>query len=89
MSIRDDHALAGDLATEAGGKLLRLRAKLSFDDAKALKGAGDQSSRDFLVESLEQLRPSDHILSEEGERTERGASFRQPGLDRRPARRHS
>ncbi|NAS26644.1 3'(2'),5'-bisphosphate nucleotidase CysQ [Herbidospora sp. NEAU-GS84] len=69
MTIRDDHSLAGDLATEAGEKLLRLRAQYGFDDAKALKDAGDRSSHDFLVESLERLRPSDHILSEEGERT--------------------
>ncbi|GAB1821172.1 3'(2'),5'-bisphosphate nucleotidase CysQ [Herbidospora sp. RD11066] len=71
MSIRDDHALAGDLATEAGERLLRLRAQLGFDDAKALKDAGDQSSHEFLVESLGRLRPSDHILSEEGARTEK------------------
>ncbi|GIH25371.1 3'(2'),5'-bisphosphate nucleotidase CysQ [Acrocarpospora phusangensis] len=67
-TIRDDHALAEDLATEAGERLLRLRARYGFDDPKALKDAGDRESHRFLTESLERLRPSDSVLSEEGDR---------------------
>ena len=33
----DDHALARDLATEAGALLLRLRADRGFADLKALR----------------------------------------------------
>src|SRR5215213_4532147 len=68
MTIRDDHSLAGDLATEAGEKLLELRARYGFDDAPALKDAGDRSAHRFLADSLERLRPSDSLLSEEGDR---------------------
>ncbi|RBQ16812.1 3'(2'),5'-bisphosphate nucleotidase CysQ [Spongiactinospora rosea] len=71
MTIRDDHALAADLATEAGERLLALRAERGFDDPRALKDAGDQSAHRFLTEALARLRPSDAILSEEATREER------------------
>ncbi|PZG23372.1 3'(2'),5'-bisphosphate nucleotidase CysQ [Spongiactinospora gelatinilytica] len=71
MTIRDDHALAGDLATEAGERLLALRAERGFGDPRALKDAGDQSAHRFLTEALARLRPSDAILSEEATREER------------------
>ncbi|MEZ0073358.1 inositol monophosphatase family protein [Planotetraspora sp. GP83] len=71
MTIRDDHSLAGDLATEAGERLLELRARYGFDDRQALKDAGDRAAHRFLVEALERLRPSDAVLSEEATREER------------------
>ncbi|WP_171075169.1 3'(2'),5'-bisphosphate nucleotidase CysQ [Nonomuraea basaltis] len=71
MTIRDDHALAADLATEAGERLLRIRERLGFGDAPALKAEGDRASHVFLMESLARLRPSDSVLSEEATREER------------------
>ncbi|WP_327588731.1 3'(2'),5'-bisphosphate nucleotidase CysQ [Nonomuraea sp. NBC_00507] len=71
MTIRDDHALAADLASEAGERLLRIRERLGFGDAPALKAEGDRSSHVFLMESLARLRPSDSVLSEEATREER------------------
>ncbi|WP_067182834.1 3'(2'),5'-bisphosphate nucleotidase CysQ [Microtetraspora niveoalba] len=71
MTMRDDHILAGELASEAGELLLRLRAERGFADPKALKDAGDQGSHDQLMEALRRLRPGDAILSEEATREER------------------
>jgi 3'(2'), 5'-bisphosphate nucleotidase len=62
----DDHALARDLATEAGALLLRLRADRGFGDTKALRDAGDRESHLYLMEALAQRRPKDAVLSEEG-----------------------
>ncbi|MBO3750775.1 3'(2'),5'-bisphosphate nucleotidase CysQ [Streptosporangiaceae bacterium NEAU-GS5] len=73
MTIRDDHDLAADLATEAGERLLQLRARYGFDDPSTLKKAGDRGSHEFLIEALGRLRPSDSVLSEEGERISRSA----------------
>ncbi|MFC6086149.1 3'(2'),5'-bisphosphate nucleotidase CysQ [Sphaerisporangium aureirubrum] len=77
VTIRDDHALAGDLATEAGTRLLALRARDGFADPTALRGAGDRESHAYLVESLSRLRPSDLVLSEEGTGEERHDPRRQ------------
>ncbi|MDF2707321.1 MAG: 3(2),5-bisphosphate nucleotidase CysQ [Nonomuraea muscovyensis] len=71
MTIRDDHSLAADLATEAGERLLAVRAREGFADAAALRAAGDRESHVFLMEALARLRPSDHVLSEEATREER------------------
>ncbi|MEV1169369.1 3'(2'),5'-bisphosphate nucleotidase CysQ [Nonomuraea sp. NPDC049784] len=71
MTIRDDHALAADLATEAGERLLQVRERTGFADAAALRAEGDRSSHVFLMESLARLRPSDSVLSEEATREER------------------
>jgi 3'(2'), 5'-bisphosphate nucleotidase len=62
----DDHALARDLATEAGALLLRLRADRGFGDLKALRDAGDRESHIYLTEALARQRPGDSVLSEEG-----------------------
>jgi 3'(2'), 5'-bisphosphate nucleotidase len=62
----DDHALARDLATEAGALLLRLRADRGFGDLKALRDAGDRESHIYLTEALARQRPGDAVLSEEG-----------------------
>ncbi|GAA5072261.1 3'(2'), 5'-bisphosphate nucleotidase [Thermocatellispora tengchongensis] len=71
MTIRDDHALAADLATEAGERLLRVRERTGFADSRALRDAGDQSAHRYLMEALARLRPSDSVLSEEATREER------------------
>ncbi|MEO3812093.1 inositol monophosphatase family protein [Sphaerisporangium sp. B11E5] len=81
VTIRDDHALAGDLATEAGARLLALRSRDGFGDPTALRGAGDRESHAYLIESLSRLRPSDLVLSEEGTGEERHDPRRQ-GADR-------
>ena len=62
----DDHALARDLATEAGAFLLRLRSDLGFSDGKTLRDTGDAESHAYLTEALRRQRPDDAILSEEG-----------------------
>lgn len=71
MPSRDDHALAADLATEAGERLLKLRARYGFEDQRALRDAGDRASHVFLMEALKRLRPGDAVLSEEATREER------------------
>lgn len=71
MTIRDDHALAADLADEAGRRLLAIRERDGFGDAKALKDEGDRASHVFLMEALARLRPSDSVLSEEATSEER------------------
>jgi 3'(2'), 5'-bisphosphate nucleotidase len=60
----DDHALARDLAEEAGRRLLDLRAE--GGDPDVLRKAGDRLSHEFLVAELAALRPADAVLSEEG-----------------------
>ena len=62
----DDHDLARDLATEAGALLLRLRSDRGFSDLKVLRDAGDRESHLYLMEALDQRRPGDSVLSEEG-----------------------
>jgi len=62
----DDHALARDLATEAGALLLRLRSDRGFGDLRALRDAGDRESHIYLTEALARQRPGDSVLSEEG-----------------------
>ncbi|MEU8402931.1 3'(2'),5'-bisphosphate nucleotidase CysQ [Nonomuraea sp. NPDC048892] len=71
MTIRDDHALAADLANEAGERLLRIRERMGYGDAAALRAEGDRASHVYLMESLGRLRPSDSVLSEEATREER------------------
>ncbi len=71
MTMRDDHTLAGELASEAGELLLRLRDRHGFADPKALKDAGDRGSHDYLMEALARFRQDDSVLSEEATREER------------------
>ncbi|MFD1940430.1 MULTISPECIES: 3'(2'),5'-bisphosphate nucleotidase CysQ [Nonomuraea] len=71
MTIRDDHSLASDLATEAGERLLALRARDGFEHPPSLRAEGDRMSHVFLTEALARLRPSDGVLSEEATREER------------------
>jgi 3'(2'), 5'-bisphosphate nucleotidase len=62
----DDHALARELAAEAGRRLLELRAGSSGDEPDLLRKAGDRSSHEFCVAELARRRPGDVVLSEEG-----------------------
>lgn len=64
MTTADDHALARDLAEQAGRLLLDLRAR--GGDADELRKAGDRQSHEFLAAELEAHRPGDAVLSEEG-----------------------
>jgi 3'(2'), 5'-bisphosphate nucleotidase len=61
----DDHALARELAEEAGRRLLELRAGGGFE-ADLLRKAGDRQSHEFLTAELARRRPGDVVLSEEG-----------------------
>jgi 3'(2'), 5'-bisphosphate nucleotidase len=60
----DDHALARDLAGQAGARLLELRAQGGEPDV--LRKAGDRLSHEFLTAALAARRPGDVVLSEEG-----------------------
>jgi 3'(2'), 5'-bisphosphate nucleotidase len=64
----DDHALAARIATDAGQRLLELRAHLHGEgvDGKTLKDEGDRASHEFIMEALAAARPDDAVLSEEG-----------------------
>jgi 3'(2'), 5'-bisphosphate nucleotidase len=65
-AVADDHALAAELAREAGRLLLDLRARTGFADPGRLKDAGDQGSHEYLMAELARHRPGDAVLSEEG-----------------------
>jgi 3'(2'), 5'-bisphosphate nucleotidase len=60
----DDHALARDLAEQAGRRLVELRARGGEPDV--LRKAGDRLSHEFLSRELADRRPGDIVLSEEG-----------------------
>jgi 3'(2'), 5'-bisphosphate nucleotidase len=60
----EDHALARELAIEAGRRLLELRAR--GGDPDVLRKAGDRLSHEFLSAQLAARRPGDVLLSEEG-----------------------
>src|SRR5258706_1175624 len=62
--MSDDDRLAADLATEAGLRLLALRAR--GGDPDALRRDGDRRSHEFLAAELARQRPGDALLSEEG-----------------------
>lgn len=62
----NDHALAAQLATEAGQLLLGVRKEFADADGSDRKAAGDKRSHDFLMEALANERPNDAVLSEEG-----------------------
>ncbi len=63
MTIAEDHALARELAGQAGQRLLALRA--AGGDPDMLRKAGDRLSHEFLAAELAARRPGDVILSEE------------------------
>jgi 3'(2'), 5'-bisphosphate nucleotidase len=59
-----DHAIACEVAAEAGRRLLELRA--GGGEPQLLRKAGDRLSHEFLVAALAARRPDDVTLSEEG-----------------------
>ena len=59
-----DHALARDLAGQAGQLLKQLRAGWTGDAAQ-LRVEGDRRSNELLIQQLRERRPGDGILSEE------------------------
>ncbi|MCP2336867.1 3'(2'),5'-bisphosphate nucleotidase CysQ [Actinomadura rupiterrae] len=61
-----DHALAAELASEAGRLLLDVRDGLGFADARALKDTGDLRAHEYLMARLAERCPGDAVLSEEG-----------------------
>jgi 3'(2'), 5'-bisphosphate nucleotidase len=63
VTAGDDHALARELADEAGRRLLELRARGGEPDL--LRKAGDRLAHEFLVAALADRRPGDVVLSEE------------------------
>jgi 3'(2'), 5'-bisphosphate nucleotidase len=67
----DDHALAAELATTAGRRLVELRGAGAASDrvaegARALGTRGDRVAHELLVAALAEARPADVVLSEEG-----------------------
>ena len=63
-----DHELAEHLANETGKRLISLRHELFNEDASPwyVMDAGDALAHRFLVDSLNEFRPNDAVLSEEG-----------------------
>jgi len=63
----DDHALAANLAREAGRLLVGLRSRLVDEgvDGRTLKDEGDRQAHDLLMSRLAAVRPGDAVLSEE------------------------
>ena len=63
----NDHELAARLASEAGERLVELRAELSRQRLApfAVGARGDAVAHDFIVDALGQHRPDDMVLSEE------------------------
>ena len=68
MTALNDHAVAEQLAVDAGKLLVSLRADLALKgaDQRTIKNAGDRESHVWLMEQLAELRPDDPVLSEEG-----------------------
>jgi 3'(2'), 5'-bisphosphate nucleotidase len=63
-----DHELAEHLANETGKRLISLRQEL-FDEYASpwyVMDAGDALAHRYLVDSLNDFRPNDAVLSEEG-----------------------
>jgi 3'(2'), 5'-bisphosphate nucleotidase len=63
-----DAAFARWLAERAGKLLLGVREDIGYDDPKKLRWAGDKMSHTGLTIDLNRWRPSDAVLSEEGDR---------------------
>jgi 3'(2'), 5'-bisphosphate nucleotidase len=63
-----DHALAAQLATDAGKLLVELRDRVAGRGlpSRAIGREGDAASHAFLMKRLGELRPDDAVLSEEG-----------------------
>ncbi|POM27118.1 3'-phosphoadenosine 5'-phosphate phosphatase [Actinomadura rubteroloni] len=79
----DDHALAAELATEAGRLLLAVRAEVGHGDPRVLKDTGDLRAHEHLMAAIAERRPGDAVLSEEGRSSAAGKRSR-GGADRAP-----
>jgi 3'(2'), 5'-bisphosphate nucleotidase len=69
----DDDDLAAGIAEQAGRVLVELRRHIGPDDAKTLGREGDRRSNELIMAALDDARPDDAVLSEEG-----GDSGRRP-----------
>ena len=68
QALPNDHALAAELAANAGRALVDLRARRAEHgvDPKALGREGDAEAHQLLMAGLAEARPGDAVLSEEG-----------------------
>jgi 3'(2'), 5'-bisphosphate nucleotidase len=66
--LPDDHQVAHEVARAAGDLLLALRAEMRDQGAPswALEDEGDRRAHRLIVDALDELRPGDAVLSEEG-----------------------
>ena len=62
----EDHALAAQIAAEAGCLLVELRTSAGDLGTTRLRDEGDARSHRLIVERLAAQRPADRVLSEEG-----------------------
>jgi 3'(2'), 5'-bisphosphate nucleotidase len=71
--VLSDHEVAADVATRAGELLIDLRASADSgnNDWWSLRDEGDWNAHHFIVGALEELRPDDIVLSEEGKEDHR------------------
>lgn len=67
-AVMDDHAIAAQLASEAGDLLVGLRQRQGSAgvSGRALGREGDAAAHQLLMKRLAELRPDDAVLSEEG-----------------------
>lgn len=66
MTPPDDHAVAAEVAEQAGALLLALREEHADLEGQELKDLGDRRSHELMTRLLGELRPDDAVLSEEG-----------------------
>ncbi|HXW33213.1 MAG TPA: 3'(2'),5'-bisphosphate nucleotidase CysQ [Acidimicrobiales bacterium] len=66
LLVEDDHAVARDLASEAGKQLIELRRAAGARGGPELGFEGDRLSNRLILELLSKARPEDPVLSEEG-----------------------
>lgn len=68
VTSEDDHHLAADLAESAGKMLVECRngAAGQLLGSSALASEGDERAHRLLLDRLEEVRPEDAVLSEEG-----------------------
>jgi 3'(2'), 5'-bisphosphate nucleotidase len=62
----DDDELAARIAEESGRVLVELRRHMGLADAGALGAEGDRRSNELIMAALDDARPRDAVLSEEG-----------------------
>ncbi|RFS84669.1 3'(2'),5'-bisphosphate nucleotidase CysQ [Actinomadura spongiicola] len=87
QAVADDHAVAAELAAEAGRLLLNVRDEVGFADARALKDTGDVRAHEYLMAALAERCPGDAVLSEEGRSAVAGKrAVAGGGADRAPTR---